>query len=90
MVVIRVLLVDDSAVARLHMRQILATAPDMQVVGMAKNGSEALELVAELKPDVVSMDLDMPGVDGYQAARIIMETAPIPIVVVCGFIARLT
>lgn len=81
---IRVLLVDDSAVARMHMRQILATAADMQVVGMAKNGSEALEMVAELKPDVVSMDLDMPGIDGYQAARTIMETAPIPIVVVCG------
>ncbi len=81
---IKVLLVDDSALARLHVRHAIEAAPDMQVVGMAANGAEALEMAKRVKPDVITMDLDMPGIDGYAATRGIMETAPIPIVVVSG------
>lgn len=82
--VIRVLLVDDSALARLHVRHAIEMAPDMQVVGAAANGLDAVLLAKQVKPDVITMDLDMPGVDGYAATRSIMETAPIPIVVVSG------
>ena len=69
---IRVVLVDDHAVIRAGLQQLLAGTADIEVVGQAENGREALEVVRRLRPDVVLMDLQMPGVDGVAATRMIM------------------
>lgn len=66
---IRVLVVDDSAFARKVLRETLATAPGLDVVGIARDGLEALEKIAELRPDVVTLDLVMPNLDGLGVLR---------------------
>jgi two-component system chemotaxis response regulator CheB len=81
---IRVLIVEDSPVAREFLTYILTSDPDIQVVGVAKNGEEALDAVRELRPSVITMDIHMPIMDGFEATRRIMETVPTPIVVVSG------
>ncbi len=81
---VRVLIVDDSPTARLVLRQILGADPEIQVIGTAANGQEALEQVKQLNPDVVTMDVFMPEMDGYEATRRIMQEHPVPIVVVSG------
>jgi NarL family two-component system response regulator YdfI len=65
--VIRVLIVDDHEVVREGLRTILATDPELELVGEAGDGGEAIRLAAELQPDVVLMDLSMPGVGGIEA-----------------------
>jgi len=75
--VIRVLLCDDQDVEREGLRAILGTAPGLEVVGVAQDGAEAVELVGAAKPDIVLMDLNMPGVTGIQATRIIREKFPL-------------
>ncbi|GAA2150935.1 response regulator transcription factor [Nocardioides koreensis] len=70
--VIRVVVVDDHAVIRAGLQQLLAATADIEVVGQAENGREALEVVRRLRPDVVLMDLQMPDVDGVAATRMIM------------------
>lgn len=69
---IRVLLADDHAVVRRGLAELLASAGDIDVVGAARDGREAQELAAELGPDVVLMDLQMPDVDGVEATRAIL------------------
>jgi len=69
---IRVVLVDDHAVIRAGLQQLLGGTEDIEVVGQAENGAQALEVVRALRPDVVLMDLQMPGVDGVTATRNIM------------------
>ena len=69
---IRVVLVDDHAVIRAGLEQLLAGTDDIVVVGTAANGREALDVVREIRPDVVLMDLQMPEVDGVAATRAIM------------------
>jgi two-component system chemotaxis response regulator CheB len=81
---IRVLLVDDSPSVVASMRRLLAQAPDIQVVGSAKDGLEALDLVTRLSPQVVCTDLRMPGLDGLGLTEAIMATDPRPILVVSG------
>lgn len=66
---VRVLVVDDSAFARKVVRETLATSEEIEVVGTARDGLEALEAVAELKPDVVTLDLVMPNLDGVGTLR---------------------
>jgi two-component system chemotaxis response regulator CheB len=66
---IRVLVVDDSAFARKVLREALSTSPAIEVVGIARDGLEALERIAELAPDVVTLDLVMPGLDGLGVLR---------------------
>jgi DNA-binding NarL/FixJ family response regulator len=73
---IRVLICDDQDVVREGLRAILGTQPAMEVVGVASDGAQAVEVVETLKPDVVLMDLNMPGVNGIQATRIIHEKFP--------------
>jgi DNA-binding NarL/FixJ family response regulator len=70
---IRVVIVDDHAVLRAGLEQLLAGQSDLEVVGTAAGGQEAIDLVRELRPDVVLMDLQMPGVDGVRATRTIVS-----------------
>jgi DNA-binding NarL/FixJ family response regulator len=74
--VIRILLADDHSLVRQGFRAILATQPDMQIVGEAGNGREAVELAEQLKPDVVVMDVAMPELNGIEATRRLIETTP--------------
>lgn len=73
---IRVLLVDDQAIVRQGLEVILASEPDLVVVGFATNGEEAVSRAAELQPDVVLMDLKMPRLNGIHATRRIIQQAP--------------
>lgn len=79
---IRVLLVDDSAFMRKVLQEIIAGDPQLEVVGHAKDGHEAIALADSLRPDVITMDLNMPRMDGLQATEHIMSQNPRPIVVV--------
>lgn len=79
---IRVLVVDDSAVLRQSTKFILENDPGLKVIGEARNGEEAVALARRLKPDVVTMDIRMPRMDGFEAIRHIMAGSPVPIVVV--------
>ena len=79
---LRVLVVDDSPTARECLVQILAADPEIQVVGVANNGREGVQLTQKLQPDIVTMDIQMPVMNGFEATREIMVTAPRPIVVV--------
>ena len=73
---IRILIVDDHVVLRDGMRQLLAKEDDLEVVGMAGDGAEAVRLTQELTPDVVLMDIVMPGLNGIEATKEIKKTQP--------------
>ena len=77
---IRVLVVDDSALMRKLIPAILARDPSIEVVGTAMDGSFALKKIEELKPDVVTLDLEMPRLDGMETLRLIMRRAPMPVI----------
>src|SRR3990167_363834 len=79
---IKVLVVEDSVVAQKLIVHILSSDPEIQVIGTANNGEEALKIVERKKPDIITMDIIMPVMDGFEATRRIMETCPVPIVIV--------
>jgi two-component system chemotaxis response regulator CheB len=76
----RILIVDDSSFFRRRIKQILEKDVEFEVVGEGKNGLEALTLVASLKPDVVTMDIEMPVMNGITAVKRIMASNPVPII----------
>lgn len=76
---VRVVIADDSPVVRQVLQRILETDPHIRIVGMAGDGAEAVELTAQLRPDLVTMDLMMPGMDGLEATARIMAHHPTPV-----------
>src|SRR5215468_8463878 len=79
--VLRVVVVDDSAYVRKVVREILSRSPFVEVVGAARDGREALDLVESLRPDVVTCDLNMPELDGVGFVREQMQRRPVPIII---------
>ena len=79
--VVRVLVIDDSAFVRKVVSQMLSRSPFVEVVGTARDGEEGLELVERYQPDVVTLDLMMPGMDGIAFLREQMTRRPVPVVV---------
>lgn len=84
----RVLIVDDSAFMRTAIRKMLQIDPDIEVVGEARNGQVALEMVEQLAPDVITMDVEMPEMDGLTATREIMRRTPTPIIMISSLTER--
>ncbi|MDD5434283.1 MAG: chemotaxis-specific protein-glutamate methyltransferase CheB [Nitrospira sp.] len=79
---INVLIVEDSPVSQQQIKYILESDPDLHISGIAGNGEDAVSFVRQNKPDVITMDINMPIMNGLEATRKIMETCPVPIVIV--------
>ena len=79
---VRVLIVDDMPQVRRDLRQFLDLTGDMEVVAEAADGQEAVRIAAQLTPDVIIMDLEMPGMDGFEATRQIKAQGPAPRIVI--------
>lgn len=81
---IRVLIVDDASIMREAIKSILDADPSLEVIGMANDGKEAIRKTLALKPDVITMDMNMPNMGGLEAVENIMSTQPTPILIVSG------
>ncbi len=79
---VRVLIIDDSAFNRRSLRHMLESNPDIKVVGAAVDGEDGLKKTSALKPDVITLDLEMPKMDGFTFLRILMRTTPLPTIVI--------
>ncbi|KIG13164.1 Chemotaxis response regulator protein-glutamate methylesterase CheB [Enhygromyxa salina] len=82
------LVVDDSAYNRQTITSMLESREGVEVVGRATNGKEALKLAFDLEPDVITLDLEMPEMDGFSFLRLLMSRRPIPVVVISGYAQR--
>lgn len=82
---IRLLVVDDSAYNRRNIAEVFAGSSEVEVVGKAADGEEALRLASLLKPDVITLDLEMPRMDGFTFLRILMTKQPTPVIVVSSY-----
>jgi len=82
---LKVLIVDDSAFNRRSIAEILSSSSSIEIVGRAADGEEALRMVSSLKPDVITLDLEMPKMDGFTFLRILMSKAPTPVIVVSSY-----
>ncbi|MEM9300665.1 MAG: chemotaxis response regulator protein-glutamate methylesterase [Pseudomonadota bacterium] len=85
---IRVLIVDDSALVRQMLREILDSDPEIEVVGYAANAAAAREKIRKLEPDVMTLDVEMPGMDGISFLRQVMRLRPLPVVMVSSLTAE--
>ncbi len=81
---IRVLVIDDSAYSRQVIARILDSSPLVEVVGTAGDGEEALRKTFDLAPDLITLDLEMPKMDGFTFLRIVMSKRPTPVMVISG------
>jgi len=81
---IRVLVIDDSAFSRQSITRMLKTSPLVEVVGVARDGEEALRKAFDLEPDLITLDLEMPRMDGFTFLRIVMSKRPTPVMVISG------
>lgn len=84
---IRAVVAEDSIFTQRLLVKILESDPGIEVVGVARNGREAVELVRQLKPSIVTMDIRMPVMDGFQATQIIMTECPTPILVISSSVS---
>ena len=80
--IIRVIVIDDSAFMRKSLTLMLESDPEIKIIATARDGSEGIEKILKLKPDIVTLDIDMPGMDGLTALKIIMEQMPVPVLMV--------
>ena len=85
---IKTLVVDDSAFARSMIVKRLAADPDIEVIGVAKDGVDALDKIKALKPNVVTLDISMPRMDGLTALERIMAECPVPVVMLSALTAE--
>ncbi len=83
---IRVLIVDDSAMIREIITAILLDVPEIEVIGQAVNGYEAIEKAVQMRPDIITMDVYIPYINGLEATRRIMSWKPTPILIVSGHV----
>jgi two-component system chemotaxis response regulator CheB len=81
---IRVLVIDDSAFSRRTIRRILERSPLVEVIDAARDGEEALRKTLELRPDLITLDLEMPRMDGFTFLRLVMSRCPTPVIVISG------
>src|SRR5262249_22732619 len=85
---IRVLVIDDSAYNRQTISSILEGSPGIQVIGRAGDGEEGLKLAFQIQPDVITLDLEMPKMDGFSFLRLLMARQPTPVIVISGYATR--
>ena len=85
---IRVLVVDDSAHGRREIAELVSEAPDIEIVGNATDGEDGLKKATQLEPDVVTLDLEMPRLDGYAFLRLLMASAPTAVIVISSYAHR--
>ena len=85
---LKVLIVDDSAFNRRSIAEILSSSSSIEIVGRAADGEEALRMVSSLKPDVITLDLEMPKMDGFSFLRLLMARQPTPVLVISGYATR--
>ena len=81
---IRVMVIDDSAFSRQAITRMLESSPLVEVVGVARDGEEALRKTFELQPDLITLDLEMPRMDGFTFLRMVMSKRPTPVMVISG------
>ena len=79
---VKILIVDDSGFMRMAIKKMLEHEKGVQVVGEAENGKDAIKLVSEKRPDVITMDIEMPELDGIETTKLLMEKWPLPIIMV--------
>ncbi|HEB76215.1 MAG TPA: chemotaxis response regulator protein-glutamate methylesterase [Nitrospirae bacterium] len=79
---IKVLIADDSAFMRNALSRMISSDPELQVIGTARDGIETVDKVSSLRPDIVTLDVEMPRMNGLEALKVIMETNPVPVLMV--------
>jgi two-component system chemotaxis response regulator CheB len=79
---VKVIVIDDSAFMRKSLTLMLESDPEIRVIASARDGREGIDKIAKLKPDIVTLDVEMPGMDGHTALKIIMEQMPLPVLMV--------
>ena len=80
--IIKVIIIDDSAFMRKSLTLMLESDPEIRVIATARDGNDGIEKISKLKPDLVTLDIEMPGMDGLTALKIIMEQMPVPVLMV--------
>ncbi|GBF80762.1 response regulator [Aphanothece sacrum] len=85
---IKVLLVEDSPVALGLFKKILQSSPEIEVVGTALDGNQALSMIPTLQPEVICTDLQMPGMDGFELIKQVMAKYPVPILVISNVVQQ--